>query len=135
MKWKRLVQIFIFILSVNICFMASWPTSTSDSKAINTIKERFNSFANTFTFDIALGSISNGLYIYYEAYSPYKSVIRKLDSSGNFIWMNGFEVQPLLKSLSIDSSEQNVYIGGLGNPLIVIWIRSSDGVLLSTKAL
>ena len=115
--------------------MASWPTSTSDSKAINTIKERFNSFANTFTFDIALGSISNGLYIYYEAYSPYKSVIRKLDSSGNFIWMNGFEVQPLLKSLSIDSSEQNVYIGGLGNPLIVIWIRSSDGVLLSTKAL
>ena len=44
-------------------------------------------------------------------------------------------IKAILKSLSIDQSETNVYIGDNANPLCVIKLSANTGAIQSTKCL
>ena len=61
--------------------------------------------------------------------------VRKMDSSNYLTWQASFAVYPIVKSLFVDSSEQNVYLASLSNPFAVIRLSASDGSITSQQVL
>ena len=67
--------------------------------------------------------------------SQFYGAIRKVDSSGNQVWLASLAFELVEKSLSIDSSEQNVYIARNADPLLVFKLLASNGAILSQHEL
>ena len=63
------------------------------------------------------------------------TVIRKVSSTDSEMWRTAIGFRPVLKSLSVSLSEQNVYFAKLDSLLDVIWLNSSDGSISSMQTL
>ena len=57
--------------------------------------------------------------------SSARTVIRKTDTSGVESWIVSLPFAPLGKSLAVDSSEQNVFVGTELDPIVVLRISAS----------
>ena len=58
-----------------------------------------------------------------------------MDSSDSQIWLTSFTFEPTLKCLSVDPSEQNVYIASKTNPITVMRLSARDGTIVSQQTL
>ena len=58
-----------------------------------------------------------------------------MDSSDSQIWLTSFALDPTVKCLSVDSSEQNVYIASKTDPISVIRLSANDGTIVSRQTL
>ena len=63
------------------------------------------------------------------------TVIRKVSSTYSEIWRTAIGLSPVLKSLSVSLSEQNIYFAKTNGPLDVIWLNSDDGSISSVQRL
>ena len=75
---------------------------------------------------------SNLIIFKYFITSSSQTAIRKTDENGTLIWMTGLSGNPLYKSLSVDATEQSVYLWMTGNPLKTIRLDAPTGSTIST---
>ena len=100
------------MLTAGICSVqaASCPPSVPVSAGTTTEQSNFTGY-NTYTFGIAGGPVSNSLYyLYFLLSSSENAAVRKVDASGSQRWMASFAFKPIVKSLSVDATEQSVYL-------------------------
>ena len=55
------------------------------------------------------------------------AAVRKVNADGSQAWMAALGFSPLLKSMTVDLAEQNVYFASGGNPIVVVWLATSNG--------
>ena len=106
------------------------PISTSSSTAI-TIEQFTLSENGAQTSGVVVGPVSNSLYylitIYYFGYSA----VRKVDVSGSETWLAAFGSSPMMKSLSVDATEQYVYFVSSTSNFVVMKLTASNGIVVS----
>ena len=139
-KISKLTSILIWMLFwlFPMCLWSICPASISDSYATTSNEDSISGYTYTETFNSISGPISSSMYYLYKIYlSPnFKSVIRKVNFKGSLEWMTALSVNPIVKSLSIDSNEQNVYIGStFTTALNVIRMDSSTGGIVDAQYL
>ena len=96
----------------------------------------FSGYSTVILVGVARGEVSNSLYLMYLLYSSsYATVIRKISSSGTQSWIFAIALRPGIKSLVVDSFEQNVYfISGSGNNYsIVTRINANTGSIVDSQ--
>ena len=61
------------------------------------------------------------------------TAIRKINSDDSLAWMAAVTFQPMYKTLSIDSTEQNIYFAQYNNPILVVQLLSTTGAIVSAR--
>ena len=127
----------LWVLAASICSIkaAICPSSVSPLLATTIEKGNFSGYTNTQNYGIAVGIVSNSFYYLYCLSTPFNSAVRKVNASGTQSWMASFAVDPISKSLSVDASEQSVYLAGFTNPLVVLILAASNGSIVSQHQL
>ena len=126
------------VLAVNICSVQTATCSSSVPPLTTTTTEQcsFTGYTLTKTYGVAEGQVSKSLYYLYWLSTPSSSaVVRKVDASGSQTWMASFAFQPIIKCLSVDATEQSVYLSRFANPLVVLKLAASDGSIISQHQL
>ena len=117
---------------------ATCPSSVSSSAEITTEQCSFTGYTNTYTtytYGVVGGSVSNSLYYLYKLSLSGNAAVRKVDASGSQTWMASFALTPLMKSLSVDATEQSVYLASKESPLVMLKLLASDGSVVSQHKL
>ena len=65
--------------------------------------------------------------------TPDDWAIRKTNPDGSLAWMAVLSLIPIVKSLSVDTLEQNVYAARLSNPLDVVRLGASTGSIVDAQ--
>ena len=65
--------------------------------------------------------------------TPSTTAIRKINSDNSLAWMTAVTFQPMYKTLSIDSTEQNIYFAQYSNPILVVQLLSTTGAIVSSR--
>ena len=129
-KWAVILLIVCLITSIQ------WSTCHSSSSTLNTITSEqcsFSGYAATQIFNMALGPVSASLYYLYYVYTPYNWAIRRTNPDGSIAWMAAYSFQPTVKSLTIDTLEQHVYVAGWTNPLDVVRLGADTGSIVDAQ--
>ena len=128
----------LFVLVASICSVltATCPTSVPSSAAIVIEQCSFSGYTSVEKFGIVGGPVSNSLYFSYRVSFPSENaVVRKVDASGSLTWMASFAFQPIMKSLTVEAAEQNLYLVSSTNPMVVVRMAASDGSIVSQHQL
>ena len=131
------LMVGLYMLTAGICSVqaASCPPSVPVSAGTTTEQSNFTGY-NTYTFGIAGGPVSNSLYyLYFLLSSSENAAVRKVDASGSQRWMASFAFKPIVKSLSVDATEQSVYLASLTSTLVVLRLSTNDGSVVSQHQL
>ena len=93
----------------------------------------FTAYALSSIYQVVGGPVSLDLYYSYvvDAYT----LIRRIGTDDTFKWMAAIHNGGTGKKMVIDSTEQNLYIWIVGNPLDVVKFQTSDGVIVDTHTL
>ena len=129
-KWAVILMILCLIV------MSHWSTCPSSSSTLNTITSEqysFTGYAGTNTDNVVLGPVSGSLYYLYHIFTPSNWAIRKTNLDGSLAWMASLSFFLILKSLSVDTSEQHVYVAIYANPLDVVRLGAGTGVIVDTQ--
>ena len=59
----------------------------------------------------------------------------KVDQSGSMIWIASFPFDPIIKSLSVDTTEEYVYFAGWVNQLSVLRLSTQNGGIINQYGL
>ena len=131
------LMVGLCVLALSICSVltATCPASVPVSAATTIEQCSFTGYTTTYTYRVAVGSVSNSLYYLYWLNSPSVQAVRKVAASGSQTWMAWFTFGPVVKSLSVDAAEQSVYLAGYSNPLLVLKMAASDGSIVSQHQL
>ena len=89
------------------------------------------------------GQISSNLYQLYRYYDDniFKTAVRRVNEDDSIVWMTAIDVNPIRKSLVVDSSEQYLYFAIEYNYLIsmyanyLISMYASTGQVIDAKKL
>ena len=131
-----ITTIFVLTAKISSVKTATCSSSVPSSAAITTEKCSFDGYSTTYTYGVVEGPVSNSLYYLYRLDSGSNSAaVRKVDASGSQTWMASFAFWPILKSLSVDATEQSVYLASNENPLVVLKLLASDGSVVSQHQL
>ena len=127
----------LFMLAWSICSVqtATCPSSVPSSSATTTEQCNFSGYTTTQTYGIAVGPVSSSLYYLYFISTPASAVVRKVDATGSQAWMASFIFDLISKSLSVDATEQNVYLASYPDPLVVLKLATSSGSILAQHQL
>ena len=79
--------------------------------------------------------IQSKLIIFKYLISSSQTAIRKTDVNGTLIWMAGLTGYPLYKSLSVDVSEQSVYLWRAISPIETIRLDAPTGSIISAYSM
>ena len=130
-KWAIILSILCLI---NTSHWSTCPSSNSTLYTITSDQCSFSGYSITEAFNVVLGPVSASLYFLYSIYTPgNKWAIRKTNSDGSLAWMSAVSFQPILKSLSVDTLEQNVYVAGYANPLDVVRFGAGAGSIVDAQ--
>ena len=77
---------------------------------------------------------SGDLYLLFLLSTPIQSTIRRIKTDDTLVWMVTVSLDPNIKSLAVDSSEQNVYFSSWSNPINVVRLQAKDGSFVSAQA-
>ena len=66
---------------------------------------------------------------------PNNTAIRKMDASGSESWLTSFGFYPVTKSLTVDATEQALYLVSFTNSLVVFRLSTRDGSIISQQYL
>ena len=61
------------------------------------------------------------------------TTIRRIKTDDTLVWMMTVSLNPNIKSLAVDSSEQNVYFSSWSNPINVVRLQANDGSFVSAQ--
>ena len=131
------LMVSLLMLALSICSVqtATCPSSVPSSAATITEQCSFSVYTSTNTFGVAVGPVSNSLYYLHYLPSPDNAVVRKVDASGSQAWVASFALYPIRKSLSVDTTEQSLYLASFLNPLEVLRLLTSDGSIVTQHQL
>ena len=136
--WLQTLMVGLCVLAASICSVetATCPPLVPSSAAIITEQCNFSECGYTSTDMVAVGPVSNSLYYLYWLSDPsYNAAVRKVDASGSQTWMASFAFQPITKSLSVDATEQSVYLASRENPIVVLRLAASSGSIVTQHQL
>ena len=134
--WKMTKSVAILLI---LCLITSshWSTCPSSSSTSNTITSEqcsFSGYSYTNTHNVVLGPVSASLYFLYRIYTPGSDwAIRKVNADGSLAWMAALSFQAILKSLSVSTSEQYVYVASNANPLDVVRFGAAAGAIVDVQ--
>lgn len=135
-RWWRLLFLILFaVLAWPLAYASSCPASVSSLSAITEEQFSFTGYSSTTTYAVERGAVSNSLYYSLEINSPKGTVIRRVNADGTQNWLVSFAFESIIKSLSIDSTEQNVYFWSRTNPIVVLRLSASNGAIVSQNQL
>ena len=126
------------VLVASICSVlaTTCPSSVTSSTTITSEQCSFSGYSSIEHYGVAGGPVSSSLYYLYRLYYPtLNTAVRKVNASGSQTWIASFAFYSILKSLSVDAAEQNVYLASMTNPLVVLKLAASDGSILSQHQL
>ena len=130
------VGLCVLVASICSVLTATCPPSVPSSAAI--VKEQcsFSGYTSVEKYGIVGGPVSNSLYFLYRVSFPNENaVVRKVDSSGSLTWMVSIAFTLVMKSLTVEAAEQNLYIIHSANPMVVVRMAASDGSIVSQHQL
>ena len=127
-NWAIILSILCLITTIN---WSTCPSSTSNT--ITSDQCSFSTYTSTTTFNVVLGPVSASLYYLYQISFPSKWVIRKTNPDGSLAWMAALSPQPIVKSLSVDTLEQHVYVASKTNPLDVVRLGTGTGSIVDSQ--
>ena len=131
---KLCIVLSLMLLLLFLCKLSSsWDPSLSSS--VVTQKDSFSGYSMNFVFSFVLGSSSNSIYILYYETSPDTTVVRRINSDDSVSWMTAISFTPAMQSLSVDSTETNIYFAGNTNPLYVSRLLASSGSIVDVQTL
>ena len=135
--YLQTLMVILCVLAASICSVqaAICPPSVPSSSATTMEQCSFSGYSITYTYGIAVGSVSNSLYYLYKLASPVIAAVRKINASGSQTWMASFAFNINIKCLSVDAAEQSVYLSSYTNPLEVLKLATSDGSIVSQHKL
>ena len=118
--------------------MSNWSTCPSSSSTLNTITSEQYSFlgytGGTHTYKMVLGPVSASLYYLHYVFTPGgNSAIRKINLDGSLAWMAALSFWSIVKSLSVNTLEQHVYVASSSNPLDVVRLGAGTGVIVDAQ--
>ena len=129
-KWEVILLILCLITTIR---WSTCPSSSSTSNMITSDQCSFSGYADTQTYNVALGPLSASLYYLYDIYNPNNWAIRKVKPDGSPAWMAALSFWPILKSLSVDTLEQHVYVASWTNPLDVVRFGAGTGSIVDAQ--
>ena len=129
-KWAVILLIFCLITPSH---WSTCPSSISTSSTITTEQCSFSGYASTYTLNVASGPVSSSLYYLYQIQTPNNWGIRKTNSDGSLAWMAVLSFFPIMKSLSVDTLEQYVYVASWTNPLDVTRLGADTGAIVDAQ--
>ena len=121
-----MIVAFVFYLRAN----GNWSASESNSSFISRKEATYTGFPYVYSYAWKIGVMSNSLY--YLEYSNGYSIIRKTLNDDSVIWIAAFSPTfPQSKSLTIDSSEEFLYVVMISISNHVLKLRTDTGLLIS----
>ena len=131
-----MVGLCVLVASICSVLAATCPSSVTSSSIITSEQCTFSGFTSFENYGVAGGPVSSSLYYLYRLFTPtLNAAVRKVDASGSQIWLASFAFYSLLKSLSVDAAEQNVYLAVVSNPIVVLKLAASDGSIVTQHQL
>ena len=128
MKFNFII-ILPFLVHLCQCTCSSQNTIVSKSNS-------FSGYANTLTFGVTIGPISDSVYSLFYVSTPSNAVVRKVNFDDSVAWMAAIDsFYPLRKSLSVDSNEQHVYFGRSTSTLNVWRLQWNNGAIVDAQTL
>ena len=133
---QEIVIILIMLIwCSSVCIAMQWSPSVSSSLIITTDRYSFSSFSQISIRGVATGIVSKSIYYLNFVYNPSVVVFRKVGMSGSQVWMASYSIDPVLKSLSVDAQEQNIYAASSSAPFLILRLYANDGTIVSTHML
>ena len=136
-KTQRITKEAVMLLILWLITTSQWSICPSSISASNTIASEqcsFTGFIFTATYNAVLGPVSGSLYYLNAIYDTSNHwAIRKVNPDGSLAWMASFSFPPILKSLSVDTSEQHVYVGNNNNPLDLVRLGTGTGAIVDAQ--
>ena len=129
-KWAVILLILCLITTIH---WSTCPSSISTTNTITSEQCSFSEYSNTETYNVVLGPVSASLYYLYLISTPNNWAIRKTNPDGSLAWMAALSFKPILKSLSVDSSEQHTYVASWTNPLDVMRLGAGTGAIVDAQ--
>ena len=95
----------------------------------------FSGFSPVNGYGVTTSSEGSGdLFLLFWLSTPIQSTIRRIKTDDTLVWMMTVSLNPNIKSLAVDSSEQNVYFSSWSNPINVVKLQAKDGLFVSAQA-
>ena len=127
-----IISICIFAASFPLIRAITCPSSVSNSSATIVEQCSFQAYDSASIEWVASGLVSNSLfYLYKLSAASNDAAVRKVDSSGVQKWMASFQQWPSMKSLSVDASEQQVYLSTYSLQIIILILSASNGGIVA----
>ena len=130
-KWAIILSILSLITT---SYWSTCPSSSTTSNTITSDQCSFSGYSDTQTYNVALGPVSASLYYLYFIDTPSNNwAIRKVNPDGSLAWMAALKFWSLLKSLSVDTLEQHVYVASISDPLDVVRLGAGTGAIVDAQ--
>ena len=129
-----IVGLLMLSSSVSLVQTAICPSSVPSSAKSATEECNFIG-ESAYTVGVVGGPVSNSLYYLIYLYPSISAIIRKVDATGSQSWLVSSLFHPIQKSLSVDATEQNVYLASQSYPLVVLKLLASNASIVSQQAL
>ena len=133
--FRLLITTLLVLTAIISLVQAATCPSSVPSSATNTTERYKFSGSSPSTFGIVGGPVSNSLYYWYDLGSYYNAAVRKVDAAGSQIWVASFVFDPIHKSLSVDASEQSVYLTFWNTLMTVLKLSTTNGSIVSQHQL
>ena len=134
LKWP-IILLLILIFYQGTAEMCS-ATSTA-SFAISKMNDNFISITigSAEIYGVKVGPVSSDLYYMYRITTHDSTGIRRIKPDDSSAWIFIAPLIPWINSLSIDSSEQSVYIASYASPLQISKFSAENGEFSSSQIL
>ena len=132
LKMNMLVVLMLACI-IPFCYWSTCPSFNSNSFKITSEECSFSGYTTTKAYNVVYGPVSFSLYYMYFITTPNGWAIRKVNQDGSLAWMAALSFSPIIKSLTVDSSEQYVYVASYTNPIDVIKLDSSTGSIVDQR--
>ena len=130
-KWAVMLLILCLITKIH---WSTCPSSSSTSNTITTEQGSFAGYTSAQTCNVVLGPVSDSLYYQHGIYtSVNKWAIRKTNPDGSLAWIAALSLPSIMKSLSVDTLEQYVYVASHTNPLDVVRLGAGTGAIVDAQ--
>ena len=133
-----MVKHYQLLIITLVFYYTCWsicPPSASPLTSISIQKNSFVGTTLTIRFSSVAGHVDNTIYFMIILDTFPRTAIRKLNISGDIMWMTVVSIKAIQKSLAIDANEQNVYFASKINPMDILKLQTSTGAIIESKRL
>ena len=132
-KWSRKILPILMLYLIGCIYWNTCSSSVSNIYSLTTNAGSFNGYSTFYVYQVVAGPVSLNLYYLY--YYSSNTVIRRIGTDDALQWMAAMTFEGYGRRMIFDSTEQNLYIADLSNPLHVVKFQTSDGVIVDALTL